>query len=129
MTYPITNSSDRTSHTEVAITQPGVIQYTVYVGRVVILHDIMIFADDNTEMKSANFSKQSLVDVVCCVVFNLLILWLHNVQDCDVSTDHTSILVECTFAINSTAPGIVVIQDDQSQYTINKTLQRLQQLG
>ena len=40
------------------------------------------------------------------------------------STDHTSILVECTFAINSTAPGIVVIQDDQSQYTINKTLQR-----
>ena len=42
-------------------------------------------------------------------------------------TDHTSILVECTFAINSTAPGIVVIQDDQSQYTINKTLQRLQQ--
>ena len=51
----------------------------------------------------------------------------YNVQDCDVPTDHTSILVECTFAINSTAPGIVVIQDDQSQYTINKTLQRLQQ--
>ena len=51
----------------------------------------------------------------------------YNVQDCDVSTDHTSILVECTFAINSTAPGIVVIQDDQSQYTINKTLQKLQQ--
>ena len=52
-----------------------------------------------------------------------------DVQDCDVSTDqHTSsILVECTFAINSTAPGIVVIQDDQNQYTINKTLQRLLQ--
>ena len=53
----------------------------------------------------------------------------YNVQDCDVSSDqHTSsILVECTFAINSAAPGIVVIQDDQSQYTINKTLQRLLQ--
>ena len=53
----------------------------------------------------------------------------YNVQDCDVSSDqHTSsILVECTFAINSTAPGIVVIQDDQSQYTINGTLQRLLQ--
>ena len=53
----------------------------------------------------------------------------YNVQECDVSSDqHTSsILVECTFAINSTAPGIVVIQDDQSQYTINKTLQRLLQ--
>ena len=35
--------------------------------------------------------------------------------------------MKCTFAINSTAPAIVVIQDDQSQYTINKTLQRLQQ--
>ena len=35
--------------------------------------------------------------------------------------------MKCTFAINSTAPGIVVIQDYQSQYTINKTLQRLQQ--
>ena len=51
----------------------------------------------------------------------------YNVQDCDVSSDHTSILVECTFAINSRESGIVVIQDDQSQYTINKTLQRLQQ--
>ena len=53
----------------------------------------------------------------------------YNVQDCGVSSDqHTSsILVECTFVINSTAPGIVVIQDDQSQYTINKTLQRLLQ--
>ena len=51
----------------------------------------------------------------------------YNVQDCDVSNDTSSILVECTFAINSTAPGIVVIQDDQSQYSINKTLQRLLQ--
>ena len=51
------------------------------------------------------------------------------IQDCVVSSDqHTSsILVECTFAINSTAPGIVVIQDDQSHNTINKTLQRLVQ--
>ena len=64
-------------------------------------------------------------------VLHALLFWCdkHNkgtfaVQDCDLSSDqHTSsILVECTFAINSTAPGIVVIQDDQSQYTINKTL-------
>ena len=63
---------------------------------------------------------------------NLIIIYnagTYAIQDCDVSSDqHTSsILVECTFAINSTAPGIVVIQDDQSQYTINKTLQRLVQ--
>ena len=47
------------------------------------------------------------------------------VQHCAVHTDHTSyILVECTFAINSTAPGFVLIQDEHSQYTINTTLQR-----
>ena len=57
--------------------------------------------------------------------FDTTFVGTFEVQDCDVSTDHTSILVECTFAINSTAPGIVVIQDDQSQYT--RTLQRLQQ--
>ena len=50
-----------------------------------------------------------------------------NVQDCHVSTDHTSILVECTVAINSTGPGILVIQDDQWQYTIKLTLQSLLQ--
>ena len=32
--------------------------------------------------------------------------------------------MECTFAINSTAPGFVLIQDEHSQYTINTTLQR-----
>ena len=50
---------------------------------------------------------------------------LYHIQHCDVHTDHTSyILVECTFAINSTAPGFVLIQDEHSQYTINTTLQR-----
>ena len=48
-----------------------------------------------------------------------------HIQSCNVSTDHTSILVNCTFTSNSTAPGFVVIQDDQSQYTINTTLLRL----
>ena len=32
--------------------------------------------------------------------------------------------MECTFAINSTAPGFVLIQDEHSQYTINTALQR-----
>ena len=32
--------------------------------------------------------------------------------------------MECTFAINSTVPGFVLIQDEHSQYTINTTLQR-----
>ena len=73
MTYPITNSSDRTPHTEVAITQPGVLQYSVYVGKSChCASDIMIVVVDR---KTVLFSKWPLVDVVCCVVFNLLILW------------------------------------------------------
>ena len=55
----------------------------------------------------------------------ILYIAAFDVQHCDVHTDHTSyILVECTFAINSTAPGFVLIQDEHSQYTINTTLQR-----
>ena len=47
------------------------------------------------------------------------------IQRCVVHTVYTSyILVECTFATNSTAPGFVLIQDEHSQYTINTTLQR-----
>ena len=46
MTYPVTDSSARTTHTEVAITQPGVIQYTVYVRKGChCASDIMIVAD------------------------------------------------------------------------------------
>ena len=32
--------------------------------------------------------------------------------------------MECAFATNSTAPGFVLIQDEDSQYTINTTLQQ-----
>ena len=46
-----------------------------------------------------------------------------DVQNCTVHTDNTSILVECTFAINSTSPGFLLIQDEH--YHINTTLQRL----
>ena len=60
-----------------------------------------------------------------CVSVIFLLAGTFDVQHCDVHTDHTSyILVECTFAINSTAPGFVLIQDEHSQYTINTTLQR-----
>ena len=60
-----------------------------------------------------------------CFDHSFLFSGTFAVQHCDVHTDHTSyILVECTFAINSTAPGFVLIQDEHSQYTINTTLQR-----
>ena len=76
-TYPVTNSSDRTSHTEEAITQRGVMDYTVLVRKSChCASDIMIIADDReVDIMTVLFSKWPLVDVVCCVVFNLLILW------------------------------------------------------
>ena len=130
VTYPVSDTSDKTLHPEVAVTQPGVIQYIVYVPKGDhCLSDVMIVDREEVQedMKTVNFSNL-LVDVV----FNLLkiIPGTFDVQECDVSSDqHTSsILVECTFAINSTAPGIVVIQDDQNpQVNTSKTLQRLLQ--
>ena len=73
-TYPVTDISNRTPQPKVAITQPGVMDYTVLVQKG--FHCAFIAADDGkVDMKSVNFSKWPLVDVVCCVVFNLLILW------------------------------------------------------
>ena len=76
MSYPKANSSDRTLHTEVAITEPGKMEYKVIVEKSChCASDIMIVVNDREiEMKQVFFSKL-LVDVVCCVVFNLLILW------------------------------------------------------
>ena len=65
VSYPKANSSDRTPHTEVAITQPGVMEYTVYVEKGChCASDIMIVVDDREiEMKTVFFSKWLLVDV------------------------------------------------------------------
>ena len=73
-TYPAINSSDRTPHTEVAITQPGVLQYTIYIQKSChCTSDIMIVDNEKEEdLRIISFSKRPLVG---CVVFNLLILW------------------------------------------------------
>ena len=65
VTYPITNSSDKTAHPEVAITQPGVMQYTVCVEKgFLCASDIKIVIEDRVvDTKSANFSKWPLVVV------------------------------------------------------------------
>ena len=58
-TYPIANSSDITPHIEVALTQAGVMDYTVYVEKGChCLSDIMIVADDRVvDLKTVLFSK------------------------------------------------------------------------
>ena len=104
-------------------------KYTVYVKKDFhCASDIKIIADnEEIEMRNTTFSKLSTYYIYndANVNLNQCMPGTFAVQHCDVHTDHTSyILVECTFAINSTAPGFVLIQDEHSQYTINTTLQR-----
>ena len=71
VTYPTTDTSNRTLHQEVAIAQSGVMNYTAHVSKYChCTADIMIAADDKqVDTRTVLFSK-SLVDVV----FNLVIL-------------------------------------------------------
>ena len=63
VTYPVMDSSHRIPHTEVAITQPGVIQYTVYVEKGYhCASDVMIIVDDKeVDIMTVLFSKWSLL--------------------------------------------------------------------
>ena len=56
MTYPVSDTSNKTLHPEVAVTQPGVIQYTIYVEKSChCASDIMIV--DADKVMTVNFSK------------------------------------------------------------------------
>ena len=129
-TYPQSNTSDITNHPELVIMSSGDIVYSITTGIERKQHytATISLVGNGGIVQELNLTFSELVDTI---VFDddHHGKGTFDVQDCDVSSDqHTSsILVECTFAINSTAPGIVVIQDNQSQYTINKTLQRLLQ--
>ena len=75
MTYPTTNIADRNSHNEMSLQYAGEVNYTAIVkSGYHCAADIKIVADDREEIDITTvlFSKWSLV---CCVVFNLLILW------------------------------------------------------
>ena len=120
MTFPKTNKSDRTQHTNVTIAQPDVIQYTVFVEKSChCVSNIMITTPKNRVVKKRTVHFSKLMWLLHRKVFNLSARFAgsYNVQGCDVSTDHISILVDCTFAINSKAPGFVVVQDEQNAST------------
>ena len=56
VTYPVSDTSNKTLHPEVAVTQPGVIQYTIYVEESCqCASDIMIVGAD--KVKTVLFSK------------------------------------------------------------------------
>ena len=63
--YPLSNFSDKTIHSEVAITQPGVINYTVLIENSChCAADFVIVASDrDVEMETVFFSK-SLIHMV-----------------------------------------------------------------
>ena len=132
--YPQSNTSDITNHPELVIMSSGDIVYSITTGIERKQHYTATISLTGNEGIVQELPL-TFSELVLC--YDTIIVFDDDnhdkgtfaVQDCEVSSDqHTSsILVECTFSINSTAPGIVVIQDDQSQYTTNKTLQRLLQ--
>ena len=76
VTYPI-NTDNRKSHDELSLQYAGQVNYTAIVkSGYHCACDIKIIADNiEVDIRTVLFSKWLLVDVVCCVVFNLLILW------------------------------------------------------
>ena len=57
MTYPVIDTADQTSHSVVAITQPGLIQYTIYVEKNCHYASDFVIIGNEKYMKSVNFSK------------------------------------------------------------------------
>ena len=90
-------------------------------------------------MMTLDFSKSYITCTCTCMcawTTNLALICVntfssetYDIQHCNVTTDHTSILVECTFAINSTASGFVLLHNELGQHNINRTLQRLGDLS
>ena len=74
VTFPI-NTDNRNSHDEMPLAYAG--QVAIVKSGYHCAADIKIIAGDieEVDIMTVPFSKQPLVDVVCCVVFNLLILW------------------------------------------------------
>ena len=64
MTYSTTNSSDRTEHQDVAVAQPGLMKYTIYVEKNChCAADILIVVNGmEVDKKTVNFSKSMLVN-------------------------------------------------------------------
>ena len=106
-----------------AISQPGVIDYIIFIEKNIhYSFDLIIgIGNRNIEMMTVLFSKFS-----CFSIFFLYTCTgSYDVQQCDVHSDLASILVECTFVINSTEPGIAVIQNEQGHTVATGVLDRL----
>ena len=84
--------------------------------------DIMIVVENDIEvvMMSVAFSKFN-----CALILYLFCAYTgsFNIQSCAIFTVNTTLLVKCTFFINSTATGFVVVDNELSQEeAFNRTL-------
>ena len=117
--------SDITNHVDYKIVSTGDIRYSITAGIEQKQVYITIIRGPGGKQEKLSFSEFAVH--ICFVLVNHnfnLNTGTFKIQHCDVRNDTTSVHVECTFAINSTAPGFVLIQDEHSQYTFNTTLQR-----
>ena len=122
MTYPKTDMTDRDLHKEVVIVEIGVKDYTAYVKiGYQCLSDVMIL--------DANDFKVGIMTIPFSMLISISNNYYHlifaytgsfNIQSCFVSTDNTNVLVKCTFFINSTTTGFVVVENGEE--TFNRTL-------
>ena len=120
--YPVLNISEKTLHPEVAITQPGLINYTVLIKDSChcAAEFVIVASDMDVEMVTVFFSK-SLVHVVWYVYY--LIIGTYMIQSCHVTIlDHTSIMVTCTLVVNANFTGLVVVENAATDETMEKRL-------
>ena len=114
--------TDRDLHKEVVIVEIGVKDYTAYVKiGYQCLSDVMIL--------DANDFKVGIMTIPFSMLISISNNYYHlifaytgsfNIQSCFVSTDNTNVLVKCTFFINSTTTGFVVVENGEE--TFNRTL-------
>ena len=80
---------------------------------------IVVENDFKIAVMSVTFSKfnSALILYLFCAYTGSF-----NIQSCAISTVNTTLVVKCTFFINSTATGFVVVDNEQSQEAFNRTL-------
>ena len=124
-TYPRDDISNITNHSEVMISGRGDHVYPIIVTESKLLCTVaisLIANDAVLDVLTLDFSES--LQCVTNKTFDPH-AGTFDVQNCNIttSTDQSSIMVECRFAINSTAlSGIVVIKDDHDQPIEEKEL-------
>ena len=117
--------TDRDLHKEVAIAETGVKEYTAYVKiGYQCLSDVMILDANDFEVGIMTIPFSMLISI-SNHYYHLIFPYTgsFNIQSCFVLTNNPNLLVQCTFFINSTATGFVVVENGEESF--NKILHKL----